>query len=173
MFSAAKVSLISIDPLELNRTILCRHLKQLGLDPITAANGSDALELLRGGCGCDVIFVDHTLPDMTAEDMAGALRDARIALPVILMSVQGDVSSDLFSGFLAKPLTRTGLFAQLDSWKNLMASPCEAAPVAAECEAGPALRSMRILAAEDNKTNRLVLRPRSGSSVLAAASAGR
>ena len=153
----AKTVLI-VDPVELNRTVLSRRLEQLGLVPETAASGSDALELLRSDTHYAVVFLDQSLPDMTAIDMTQAMRDAKMATPVILISGQADTTSELFAGTIPKPMTRAALFEQLKLWNTASAdlTPLSAPSRPSDQPECPT-RRMRILAAEDNKTNRLVL----------------
>lgn len=151
-------TVLIVDPVKLSRTVLSRRLEQLGLVPETAASGSDALELLRSNTHYAVVFLDQSLPDMTAIDMTQAMRDAKMATPVILISGQADSASELFAGTITKPMTRAALFAQLKLWDKTSAelTPLSAPPESSNQSDSPS-RRMRILAAEDNKTNRLVL----------------
>lgn len=165
--------ILIVDETSLNAEILSRRVQQLGLKPETVTNGADALDRLRNDGPFELIFLDHSLPDMTAEEMAQALKDAGILSPIILISGQGEISSDLFFGVLPKPLTRAALFKQLAKWAKGKLEPEQPSIPAIDQEQEPepqpepvtdpeqktddAPRLMRILAAEDNKTNRLVL----------------
>ncbi len=139
-----------VDDIAINRTILERQLEQMGLAVITCVNGTDALAQLDSTV--DLILIDHNMPEMDGLEMAEAVRITGNTVPILLLSstpllAEKDPGRAHVQGVFQKPLTRQALFAQLEA---LAVSPIEQGP--------PALRKMRILAAEDNKTNQLVFR---------------
>ncbi len=160
---------------DLHRTILENRLEALGLGVASVANAAQA------GSGepemADVIFADSRL---AAPDLPGfriALGTTLAAAPLVLVSSPGEAPAEPVPGVAAsmsKPIARADLLATLRAipaprrgldiadGKAVAADPEHAVfgsvrtPVAdADQPAAPA-RSMRILAAEDNKTNRLV-----------------
>lgn len=133
----------------LNREILGKQLAQLGLEVKYAELGSDALALARSGEGFATAIFDDDLPDMSACDLATGFQRLGVEIPLILMSGEGSATPDLFEDVLPKPLTRAVLFKKLSDLTNRHPAPKDVKHASA--------RPMRILAAEDNKTNRLVL----------------
>lgn len=130
----------------INRSILVKQLEQLGLKASTASTVRQALAQIDDTV--DLILADHIMPDMDGFDLARALRDADIALTVIVISTniglaENDPARKLVKTVLKKPIPRTDLFTQLSQLEIIRRGNSPA-------------RRMRILAAEDNKTNQLV-----------------
>jgi hypothetical protein len=168
-----------VDDMEINREILNRQLQRLGLKVIAVNSGAAALEQMSAEV--DLVITDRNLPGMDGLKLARSLRHAWQDLPVLLLSSDPTDTSDpavgaIFAGVLQKPLPRGALFTALT---NLSAPTAAAppAPPAPEPEPAPAasvsapaepvtpspplasdLRRMRVLAAEDNRTNQLVFR---------------
>ena len=139
-----------VDDIAINRTILERQLEQLGIGVISCASGAQALAQLDGSV--DLILTDHNMPEMDGLELAEAVRATGSTIPILLMSsnprlAEKDPARVHLQGLLQKPLPRQELFAQLGA---LVISPSS--------EAAASLQKMRILAAEDNKTNQLVFR---------------
>lgn len=149
-----------VDDVDANRTILRRQLEQIGLGVVTCANGVEAMKNLEG---IDLVLSDHNMPEMDGLELAVAMRAQGIETPIILLSSNpGFASSDPGAGhlhaILQKPVPRVDLFERLQSVGPLITreptpgvTPMPLTPVA-----DPEPRKMRVLAAEDNKTNRLV-----------------
>ena len=152
---------IVADPVEANRQILARHVAAMGYPVMSCTTGADVLDAL--GAGSALVLADDTLPDMTGPQLVQALRARGFAGRIMIMAGadatarQGDGSASGVS-LLQKPLSRRQLFAALQIIgqtpdATAIPQPC---PVAAP--PSPQLpRRMRVLAAEDNKTNQLVL----------------
>ena len=139
-----------VQPHDNSRALLERQLGALGLE-VTACDDPRAAPDLAGGT--DLVICDHVMPDMDGMELATALRDAGHTLPIVMLSANSgsaaqDPARDLVQAVLQKPVARRDLIGTLAR----LAPPPPASP---EPEPEPP-RAMRVLAAEDNKTNRLV-----------------
>jgi CheY-like chemotaxis protein len=101
---------------------------------------------------------DHDLPEMDGLDLARSARQAGYALPIVLLSsnpaeVRALPDADILAAVLQKPVLRSDLYRRLQGLSGAAAPPAETIPPP------PAEgRLMRVLAAEDNRTNQLVFR---------------
>ncbi len=92
------------------RDLAVRTLRPAGYEALTAADGREALELLRARRGdVRVVVLDLTMPGLDADETLRALRSVRPNLPVILSSGYSEseasrrfAAGDL-AGFLPKP----------------------------------------------------------------------
>ena len=147
-----------VDDQFINRTILERQLTPHGIAVTLCRSGSDALETLRTSPGFDVVLTDHDMPDMDGLTLARAIRLAGLTLPIVVLSsnpvVARDQGKDVdLSGILQKPLLRSELYRHLQA----LSSPTTTPPAALQ-RPTTERRLMRVLAAEDNRTNQLVFR---------------
>ena len=142
------------DPIDVNRDVLRRRLMQLGLEVTAQASGADTLDTLKTQTRFDAIILDDGLPDMTPNDLTSAIRAAGFNIPVLLVSGKTADAGQVYTSVIPKPLTRAALFSHLGALTADVA--LSNAPVPVPTLQGTP-RKMRILAAEDNKTNRLVL----------------
>ena len=139
--------------------ILERQLQALGLTTVAAHGGADALRQLPGAV--DLVVTEHNMPDMDGFELAEAMREAGHNVPVIVLSpnlgiAEQDPARPLVQAVLSRPMQRADLFAALDGLKaHFEAEELWADPADADTPPAPN-RAMRVLAAEDNKTNRLV-----------------
>jgi signal transduction histidine kinase/CheY-like chemotaxis protein len=139
-----------------NRAILQRQLEALGLAVITAAAPSEAVEAAADGV--DLMICEHAPPCLDGMAVAEQLAQAGHGAPVILIAPPEACPPDLpeagqIAAILPRPLAREALIAALT---NLPATrPTQAAEAGADPAFAPP-RALRVLAAEDNKTNRLV-----------------
>jgi len=148
-----------VDDQFINRTILERQLVPCGVEVTLCRSGAEALEALAAGPAYDVLLTDHDMPGMNGLQLAENVRARGLTLPIVLLSsnpatARGHEHSTAINTFLQKPVLRADLYRQLEILANPAASPT-AAPVAPPIAPG-ARRQMRVLAAEDNKTNQLV-----------------
>lgn len=142
-----------VDDLEANRIILNKQLGQLGLEVTCCESGPQALQVLSAGF--DLILTDHNMPDMDGPELAQEIRDAGCEVPLILLSsnpgfARNDPAKDLFQTILQKPQPRNELYAALGHMPTVEQVQMP------EPEAPPEDR-LRVLAADDNRTNRMVL----------------
>ncbi|MBN8293076.1 response regulator [Rhodobacter sp. NTK016B] len=159
---------VVVDAQPMNRAILERQLARLGLDVTLCDNAEGALktlEVLRGQ-GVDLVLVDADLDGQSGLDLTLRLRAAGPDTPVVLLSanpaaLRGHPALTEARAVLQKPLLRHDLLQQLSGLSQPDPGPPEqqpapSAPVPEASGSGDGGRRMRILAAEDNKTNRLV-----------------
>lgn len=146
---------IAVDDKFINRTILERQLAPCGIEVTLCRSGVEVLEKLATDPAYDVVLTDHAMPEMDGVQLLDHIRVAGHTLPVMLLSSNptglGNLAND-FAAILQKPILRSDLYRHLQS--------VSAPPPDVVAEAAPAapvdLRQMRVLAAEDNKTNQLV-----------------
>lgn len=146
---------IAVDDKFINRTILERQLAPCGIEVTLCRSGAEVLEKLATDPAYDVVLTDHAMPEMDGVQLLDHIRVAGHTLPVMLLSSNptglGNLAND-FAAILQKPILRSDLYRHLQS--------VSAPPPDVVAEAAPAapvdLRQMRVLAAEDNKTNQLV-----------------
>ncbi|WP_319825367.1 response regulator [Thalassovita sp.] len=146
-----------VDDLAVNRDILSKQMEILGIETMCCDSGAAALAALDNTF--DVVMTDHNMPEMDGIALARAIRDTGNKVPVLLLSsnstfAEKETAKGVLQAILQKPTPRRELFARLQA---LGADIAPAPP--APCPP-PALpdepRLMRVLAAEDNRTNRLV-----------------
>ncbi len=160
-------NVLVVDDQLINRTILERQLSAQGLNVTLCDSGEDALKQVAAdgggkGPGFDLVITDHEMPGMNGLDLACQLRASGCDTPLVMLSSGPAMLRDHpgmahFHAVLQKPLLRRELIRQL----QLLSAPTEdtpqwAAPVALPRADDSAGRAMRVLVAEDNRTNRLV-----------------
>ncbi len=145
-----------VDDQFINRTILERQLVPCGIDVTLCRSGADALAALDADPAYDVVITDHNMPDMDGFTLAITIRARHGDIPIILLSseMNADIDRSLVTMVIQKPILRADLYRRLHSLgsPDVVEAP---APPLAEVRA---LRPMRVLTAEDNRTNQLVFR---------------
>lgn len=147
-----------VDPHPANREILSRQLRAMGIMVTACASGAEALDKLIDQI--DLILTEHAMAAMDGLELAEALHHKGTRATVLLLSAnpgfaEQDPARPYLHGILQKPTPRRALFAALAG----LCPPIEAAlpePTPITALPTPQPRLMRILAAEDNMTNRLV-----------------
>lgn len=153
-------NVLIVESHEVTRMVLERQFSLLGAQTLTCRNGTDALSQLTPDV--DLVVTDHVMPEMDGIELAEALRAKGHCAPVILLSsnpgsAEQDPGKRHLHAVLQKPVARRELFAALNDLGPLPAASDQGgASVEGSSEAKPQARAMRVLAAEDNKTNRLV-----------------
>ncbi len=149
------------------QAILSKQLSFLGLSIIPCACGQDAMDRMNNTV--DLIVTDQDLPDMDGLQMLGDLRNAGwTETPAFLlvsepfMQQEGSASADL-AAILQKPVYRADLLARFrdladNSTPMAPDNSPSPMPVVPTADCGSNKRPMRVLVAEDNKTNQLVFR---------------
>jgi len=144
-----------VDDQFINRTILQRQLETAGVETVICRSGPEALEALAQDLRIDAVLTDHDMPDMDGLQLARAIRASGNAVPIVLLSSNPAAARDgaeALSAVLQKPILRSDLFRRLQA----LSAPPPVPPAAMDEPAGS--RAMRVLAAEDNRTNQLVFR---------------
>ncbi|MDZ7711457.1 MAG: response regulator [Roseovarius sp.] len=151
-----------IEPHETCRALLARQLGALGMQVTACADATAALDLAASDTP-DLVICDHHMPGMDGFELAAELRAAGHAIPIIVLSTNSgsaapDPARDAVQAVLQKPVARHDLLTTLAGLGAPAPAPASAGPDPAPDSApdNAAPRVMRVLAAEDNKTNRLV-----------------
>lgn len=158
-----------VDHQDLSSTILDHQMAAVGLRTTRAA----AFPSLSDPClaDCDLILIHHQA-GMSLASVIGELRQGGVVTPVLVLSasathVAAELRATGTTDVLQTPMLRDDLLTRIaglttpsvpDSAPLDPVEPQETPadpPAPAEPDSGP--RRMRVLAAEDNKTNRLVL----------------
>jgi signal transduction histidine kinase/DNA-binding response OmpR family regulator len=146
-----------VDDLFINRTILERQLTPSGASTVLCRSAAEALEVLAQGGEFDVVITDHQMPEMDGLAFFSRLRAAGFTMPVVMLSSNpaaardSEAAADL-AAILQKPVLRAELYRALQALSGPL--PVEASPE--EPHAPAEARPMRVLTAEDNRTNQLV-----------------
>ena len=146
-----------VDDQFINRTILERQLVPWGVSVVLCRSGSEALAALESG-SFDVVITDHDMPEMTGLALACRIRAAGVAVPIVLLSSspanarEGEGAEHL-AAILQKPILRADLYRHLQAISGDVIEDIALPPPAAP---PTELRKMRVLTAEDNRTNQLV-----------------
>lgn len=147
-----------VDDLFINRTILERQLQPCGVEVTLCRSGAEALEVLAHDAGFDAVLTDHAMPEMDGLALAARIRGQGLTMPIVLLSSnpaqarEGEGAEHL-TAILQKPILRSDLYRRLKEIGRVE----DPEPVLPELPAEPpAPRSMRVLTAEDNRTNQLV-----------------
>ncbi|PJF09716.1 response regulator [Pseudorhodobacter sp. MZDSW-24AT] len=140
-----------VDDQFINRTILERQLTPHGIAVTLCRSGAEALATLAQEEGFDVVVTDHEMPEMDGVMLARQIRAAGHQMPVVMLSSNPFVAQAAggdagLAAILQKPILRSELYRHL---QELSVPLPAAAPPAGQ-------RQMRVLAAEDNRTNQLV-----------------
>ncbi|QAX31189.1 ATP-binding protein [Leisingera sp. NJS204] len=172
-----------VDDAPLNSEILQKHLLMLGIQVTTTETAHGALAAMQGGI--DLVISGHNLPGLDGVQLARDLKSGSWrGVPVLMLNSGPQGANDpeiryLADGVLQTPAPRDDFFNQLAKLAASAVGPGCAAPLQGpvtadrpmapqagleaqqtEPSAGPPpdpeIRRMRVLAAEDNKTNQLV-----------------
>lgn len=145
-----------VDDQFINRTILERQLATCGMEVTTCRSGGEVLAELARDDGYDVLITDHEMPEMNGLELAQAVHEQGFSLPIVLFSsnpaaARDGVGATHLAAVMQKPLLRSELYRRL---RDLYAPTVAVKPAAKR----HGHRLMRVLAAEDNRTNQLVFR---------------
>jgi len=161
-----------VDDLLINRVILERQLETYGLEVTLCRSAAEALHVIESGAEFDLVLTDHEMPGMTGLDLAQRLRAGGMQVPILLLTsnpeaAQAKVGTDQagamdrsgdLSGIMQKPILRSDLFRTLQQLSCIAPDSEAVLPPALETPPEEEGRQMRVLAAEDNRTNQLVFR---------------
>jgi len=123
--AAARARVLIVDDLEVNRELLARRVSRQGHEVGFAANGREALAVLRAGAW-DLVLLDITMPELDGYQTLHAIKaDAGLAgLPVIMVSAIEETDSVVrcielgADDYLTKPFNPVVLRARVESSLN-------------------------------------------------------
>ena len=150
-----------VDDLLVNRIILERQLQTYGLEITLCRSGTEALKVIEEGQQFDLVLTDHLMPEMDGIALTEKLRQKGVLAPILLLTSDAEMAGaephdQGLTGLLQKPILRSDLFRTLQDLSQPLEA-CAPNPLAPDAIAPkPIARQMRVLAAEDNRTNRLV-----------------
>jgi signal transduction histidine kinase/CheY-like chemotaxis protein len=175
-----------VDDHELNRKLLSEQLRAWGVEHGCAGSGEEALAMLQAAAmehrSFGIAILDFMMPHMDGMELGMRIkRDPVLRSTDLIMITSGSQRTGAhafltagFSAFLTKPLLRSSQLrdALTRCWKNrgipwlrepeaaLQARPPQSAPQAMPVIAWqkPAVQSVRVLVAEDNAVNQLLVR---------------
>jgi signal transduction histidine kinase/CheY-like chemotaxis protein len=135
----------------IDRVLLERQLQAFGIKVKVARTLTEAIEDHIGSP--DIIFIDHAAEDNGPAAASDRLRQIGISCPVILLSGNATEAAG-YHVILPKPVMRSMLHRLLQDISSAASAIRDRSPVSVPT-AGSG-RKMRVLAAEDNRTNQLV-----------------
>jgi signal transduction histidine kinase/DNA-binding response OmpR family regulator len=170
--AAARV--LVVDDNATSRQVLCQQICAWNMQATNAANGLEALEKLRTavqqGDPYDLALLDVHMPGMDGLTLSRAIKaDRPIAgTRIVVLTSLGQAYSakelrraDIAS-YLVKPIKQSRLFdclvytASKAPFRDIDAKPSLSAAPARSLQVDPNAEKVRVLVAEDNRTNQLV-----------------
>ena len=159
-------SALVIDDKPMSQSLLARQLQLFGMTVETATTQVNAEAKMRS-IGFDVIVADTSTTDLRVQELSQTISTTLPTAQLILLVTAQEGSDpniqiDCACHSLVKPMPRRSLFSAIASLQDSAVQvPAEDtfepnSKVSLPSEPVKELRKMRILAAEDNKTNRLV-----------------
>ena len=123
---ATRRTVLIVDDLEANRTLLERSLASAGYRTLCADDGAGALALLRGGDSIDIVLLDWMMPGLSGLDTLRAIRQTHSQdnLPVIMCTAVGEddnIVDAIESGandYVVKPISLPVLRARMATHLN-------------------------------------------------------
>ncbi|MFC3033735.1 response regulator [Pseudoalteromonas fenneropenaei] len=159
------IRVLLVDDNKTGLQILCDTLAQLAWEVTATSNPQDALPFYQSARNhneaFDIVILDWQMPEMDGWELAKAIRRVtpQDEMPILLMLTAFSKeemtekfrhNTDLFDGFLTKPVTRTQL---LQAYANAISSNAKLSP-----SRELPLFGLRLLVVEDNPTNQLIAR---------------
>ncbi|MBW5480642.1 response regulator [Streptomyces bambusae] len=154
--------MLVVDDNATNRTILTLQGESWGMVVRATPSPGEALDWIRRGDPFDVGILDYRLPETNGAVLSREIRKwrNRTTLPLILLTSVGRQSSenfDEFASYHTKPIKASQLCEELGRVLGMPQASAELQLLASPEQAPAAAQDLRILVAEDNETNRLLL----------------
>ncbi len=167
-----------VDDLPINQKIVDRILQTWGVNCETAGSGEEALTILKSDPAFDFILLDFQMPLMGGRMTAQKIRKVSGAqgIPILLMTAIDEIASEQelnamdANGSIVKPVRASALYEVVAQCIYPKATACKTnsdQPVTAtapmpflkenDAASSAAAKTHRILLAEDNPVNRLVM----------------
>lgn len=151
-----------VDDEIMNRTILERQLTPCGIEVQLCRSGAEALVALEGGTEFDVLLIDQDMPEGDGLSLARKLREHGVSAPILLLSatpaaLRKQGAEKVVNALVQTPVLRSRLYQHLRDVGPAL-DPAVLYAAVGPTHAPEGARAMRILAAEDNRTNQLVFR---------------
>jgi len=114
-------NILAVDDNAINLNVIVGLLRQCGVTVFSAASGKEAIDMLRM-FDCDLIFMDHMMPEMDGVETTRKIREIGIRTPVIALTANAITNAKemlLSSGmddFLPKPILIEQLNEMLVKW---------------------------------------------------------
>ena len=117
-----------VDDCEIVRATLSKHLKKWGFEPVLAADGREAMEILAGVEAPRLLIVDWMMPEMTGPELIKSLREQdpdRSSYAIMLTARTGadDLDTAFESGaddYLPKPIVEANLYRSIREGQNIL-----------------------------------------------------
>lgn len=152
-----------VDDNATNRRLLTLQLAHWGAAAVAVASGPEALAALESEESFDFAVLDMHMPGMDGADLAEAMRahPRGASLPMVMLTSMGHREARPgmrhFTAFLTKPVKSAVLFTTLSSLFGAIEETDAAAADRIRSGVDPSLRGIRVLVAEDNAVNQLVV----------------
>ncbi len=156
--SLRRKNILVVDDNFISRNIIKKQLEQWNLLPVVVSSAKEVLEIINKNSRLDLIITDMEMPGMNGIELAEAVKKIDPKISLILLNAVGDERykdhSGLFRAIITKPVKQHLLHKYISHELNR-------SDIAAEPQNGkPKLTAdlakhypLRILVAEDNKTN--------------------
>ena len=111
------LTILVVDDDPMVRLNTAEMLEDVGHRVVQAASGPEALALLGGTPGIEVVVTDFAMPDMTGVQLAGEIRARRPHMPIVLASGYLELEEVMVSDLprLAKPFSQAMLTEAIDA----------------------------------------------------------
>ncbi|TGL45097.1 response regulator [Leptospira perdikensis] len=124
-YDGEKIKVLVVDDEPINRQVLKNHLTLIGCDVHEAANGGDAIRMVRDEGPFELMLLDIMMPGMSGYDVCTVLRESYslYQLPILFLTAKNqitDIIAALEAGgndYLAKPFDKRELISRA---KNLI-----------------------------------------------------
>ncbi len=174
MASLSALRVLAVDDTPTNLEILSDQLLSWGFELATATDAASALSLIRqadhAGSPFQLAILDRQLPDMDGLDLAAKIKSDPVSrhLPMLMLtSLDTALLPDQLrlaglSGMLTKPIRQSRLFDSIvnavqPAQPSMAVAPTPAVPLVTVESTNVCRAAVRLLIAEDNEINRLVV----------------
>ena len=153
-----KQNILLVDDNFTSRNILKKQLEQWNLLPAVAASAKEALEIIHKNSRFDLVITDMEMPGMNGIELAEAIKQINSKISILLLNVNGDERykdhAGLFKAVIAKPVKQHLLHKYISHELIKVDTVAEIQNNKPKQLSDLGKRfPLRILVAEDNKTN--------------------